>query len=101
MKKILIVSDGVIGHHFIQRVIGTHTTENRYYIIHPETEEKYKGYNPDRFRFFHFDPTSYYKISAVFKTDFTQVMLVIENRVELEQTIKNRIPLVFHKTKPL
>ncbi len=89
MKKILIVSDGVIGHHFIQRVIGTHTTENRYYIIHPETEEKYKGYNPDRFRFFHFDPTSYYKISAVFKTDFTQVMLAIENRVELEQTIKN------------
>jgi len=89
MKKILIVSNGVIGHHFIQRVIGTYTSENRYYIIHPETEKGYEGYNPTRFTFFNFDPTSYYKISAVLKTDFTQAMLAMEDKVELEQTIEN------------
>jgi len=89
MKKILIVSDGVIGRHFIQRVIGTYTSENSYYIIHPETEESYAGYNPARFKFFNFDPTSYYKIANVLQMDFTQAMLAIENPIELEQTIKN------------
>jgi hypothetical protein len=89
MKKILIVSNGVIGRHFVQRVIGTHTSENRYYILHPEAEESYGGYNPARFTFFNFDPTSYYKISAVLKTDFTQAMLAMEDKIELEQTIKN------------
>lgn len=89
MKKILIVSDGVIGRHFIQSVIGIHTSENSYYVIHPETEEAYAGYNPSRFKFFNFDPTSYYKIANVLKMDFTQAMLAIENPIELEQTIKN------------
>ncbi|MDP3464240.1 MAG: TrkA C-terminal domain-containing protein [Sulfuricurvum sp.] len=89
MKKILIVSDGVIGRHFVQRVIGIHTSENIYYVIHPETEAVYEGYNSTRFKFFNFDPTSYYKISNVLKTDFTQAILAMENYTELEQTIKN------------
>ncbi len=89
MKKILIVSDGVVGHHFIERVIGTHTTENIYYVIHTKGDESYEGYNQSRFKFFNFDPTSYYKIASILKMDFTQAILAMENQLELEQTIKN------------
>ncbi|MDD2830276.1 MAG: TrkA C-terminal domain-containing protein [Sulfuricurvum sp.] len=89
MKKILIVSDGAIGNHFIEGVIGTHTTENVYYVISPKDTDGYSGYNPSRFKFFNFDPTSYYKISNILKTDFTQAILAMENQTELRQTISN------------
>lgn len=88
MKKILIVSDGAIGQHFIERVIGTYTTENLYYIVQT-TEKTFDGYNPGRYKFFQFDPTSFYKISNLLKMDFWQVVLVMENQNDLEQTVKN------------
>lgn len=88
MKKILIVSDGPIGQHYIERVIGTYTSENLYYIVQAQ-EHLFEGYNPARFKFFQFDPTSFYKIANLLKMDFWQVMLVIENQTDLEQTIKN------------
>lgn len=88
MKKILIVSDGAIGKHYIERVIGTYTSENLYYVVHTE-ENRFEGYNPARYKFFQFDPTSFYKISNLLKMDFWQVVLVMENQVDLDQTIKN------------
>jgi hypothetical protein len=88
MKKILIVTDGAIGQHFIERVIGTYTSENLYYIIQT-TEKNFEGYNPARYKFFQFDPTSFYKISNLLKMDFWQVVLVMENQIDLENTIKN------------
>ncbi len=88
MKKILIVSDGAIGQHFIERVIGTYTSENLYYIV--QTNDKiFDGYNPARYKFFQFDPTSFYKISNLLKMDFWQVVLVMENQSDLDNTIKN------------
>lgn len=89
MKKILIVVDGPIGHHFIERVIGTQTSENIYYVIQSKGEEPFEGYNPARFKFFSFDPTSYYKIANVLKMDFSQAILAMENPSDLEHTIKN------------
>jgi len=88
MKKILIVTDGAIGQHFIERVIGTYTSENLYYIIQT-TEKNFEGYNPARYKFFQFDPTSFYKIANLLKMDFWQVVLVMENQIDLENTIKN------------
>lgn len=88
MKKILIVSDGAVGHHYIERVIGTYTSENLYYFVQTQ-ENSFKGYNPARFKFFQFDPTSFYKISHLLKMDFWQVILVMENQNDLDQTIKN------------
>lgn len=88
MKKILIVSDGAIGHHYIERVIGTYTSENLYYVVQTQ-ENDFQGYNPARYKFFQFDPTSFYKISNLLKMDFWQIILVMENANDLEQTIKN------------
>ncbi|MDD2780640.1 TrkA C-terminal domain-containing protein [Sulfuricurvum sp.] len=88
MKKILIISDGAIGNHYIERVIGTYTSENLYYVVHTQ-HKSFEGYNPARFKFFQFDPTSFYKISNLLKMDFWQVLLVMENQTDLEHTIKN------------
>lgn len=88
MKKILIISDGAIGHHFIERVIGTYTSENLYYVVEVKGSG-FGGFNPARFKFFEFDPTSYYKIANLLKMDFSQVILAMDNPIDLEHTIKN------------
>lgn len=88
MKKILIVSDGVIGRHFIERVIATYTTDNIYYVVQTRATA-FEGYNQARFKFFEFDPTSYYKLTNLLKMDFTQAILAMENPNDLDHTIRN------------
>ncbi len=88
MKKILIISDGAVGEHFMQRVLQTHTSENIYYIVEQRAKE-YADVNPARFKFYNFDPTSFSKLSNLLKMEFVQVMIAMDNQVEIENTIKN------------
>ncbi|MBL0708039.1 MAG: potassium transporter TrkA [Sulfurimonas sp.] len=95
MKKILIISDGDVGDHFMQRVIQTHSSENIYYIVEQKVKE-YKDVNPARFKFYNFDPTSFSKLSNLLKMEFIQVIIVMDNLVEIENTIKNIKLLKIH-----
>jgi hypothetical protein len=88
MKKILIISGGDVGKHFIQRVIDTYTSENIYYVVETKANE-YEGINPARFKFFEFDPTSMYKLSNILKMEFMQVFIAMDNKGDVENTIKN------------
>jgi len=88
MKKILIISDGNVGEHFIQRAIETYTSENIYYIV--QTKEKiFEDVNPARFKFYEFDPTSLYKIANLLKMEFVQVFIAMDSVIDVENTIKN------------
>ncbi len=88
MKKILIISDSSVGSHFIQRVSQTYSSENQYYIVELKAQE-YQDINPSRFKFYEFDPTSFYKLSNLLKMDFVQVILAMDTVVDIENTIKN------------
>lgn len=88
MKKILIISDGDVGEHFIQRVIETYTSENIYYVIQSKAKE-YKDANPARFKFYEFDSTSFYKLSNILKMEFVQVIIAMDDQQDVENTIKN------------
>ncbi len=88
MKKILILSSGDVGTHFIQRVIDTYTSENIYYVVELKAKE-YERVNPSRFKFFEFDPTSIYKLSNILKMEFIQVLIAMDNKADVENTIKN------------
>ena len=88
MKKILIISDGDAGEHFIQRIVETYTSENIYYVVQPKAQN-YKDVNPARFKFYQFDPTSLYKLANLLKMDFVQVFITMDNLVDVENTIKN------------
>ena len=88
MKKILIISDGSVGNHFIQRIIQTYTSENIYYVVQTKKIE-YEDVNPTRFKFYEFDPTSLYKISNLLKMEFVQVIIAMDNMADVENTIKN------------
>jgi hypothetical protein len=88
MKKILIISDGSVGEHFIQRVNETYTSENIYYVVQAK-EKKYEDINPARFKFYTFDSTSFYKLSNLLKMEFIQVFIIMDNLHDVEHTIKN------------
>lgn len=88
MKKILIISDGDVGKHFIQRVVETYTSENIYYVVELKAQ-KYENVNPARFKFYEFDPTSLYKLANLLKMEFIQVFISLENQQDLENTMKN------------
>ena len=88
MKKILIISNGGVGEHFIKRVIDTYTSENIYYIVQLKAK-KYEDVNPARFKFYEFDPTSLYKLANLLKMEFIQVFIAMYNQVDVENSIKN------------
>ena len=88
MKKILIISDGDVGAHFIQRVSETYTSENIYYIVQTKAQE-FPDVNPARFKFYEFDPTSLYKLANLLKMEFIQVFISMDSQVDTENTIKN------------
>ncbi len=88
MKKILIISDGNVGEHFIQRAIETYTSENIYYVVQTK-EKRFENVNPARFKFYEFDPTSLYKIANLLKMEFVQVFIAMDSAVDVENTIKN------------
>ena len=88
MKKILIISDGDAGEHFIKRTIATYTSENIYYVVQRK-DIKYEDVNPKRFKFYEFDTTSLYKIANLLKMEFVQVVIAMENSLDVENTIKN------------
>jgi hypothetical protein len=88
LKKILIISDGDAGEHFIRRVVETYTSENIYYVVQLKAK-KYKDANPARFKFYEFDSTSFYKLSNLLKMEFVQVIIAMDDQQDVENTIKN------------
>ena len=88
MKKILIISSGDVGSHFIQRVSETYSSENIYYVVELKAQE-YIDVNPSRFKFHEFDPTSLSKLSNLLKMEFIQVFIAMDNTTDVENTIKN------------
>ena len=88
MKKILIISDGEAGKHFVNRVIQTYTSENIYYVVETKAVE-HDEYNPARLKFFEFDPTSLHKLANILKMDFVQVVVLMNDETEAKYTIKN------------
>ena len=88
MKKILIISSGAVGQHFIQRVSETYTSENIYYVVELKSAE-YENINPARFKFYEFDPTSFHKLANLLKMEFIQVIIAMDNQSDVEITIKN------------
>ncbi len=89
MKKILIIADGKTAKRFLQRVISSDATNNKYFVVYyneatlPETKV-------EKFTYYKFDPTSFSKISVLVENeDFYQCMIITSTKTDLEQSYKN------------
>ncbi len=88
MKKILIISDGIVGEHFIERAIKTYSSENIYYVIQVKATE-FIDANPARFKFFEFDATSYSKLSNILKMEFIQIFIAVKHSTDVKNILIN------------
>ncbi|MDD5157036.1 TrkA C-terminal domain-containing protein [Sulfurimonas sp.] len=88
MKKILIVSNSDTSKYFLDRVLETYISDNMYYIIEAKAKN-YKDVNPSRFKFYEFDPTNFYKLSNLLKMDFTQIIVLMDDMLEMQYILKN------------
>lgn len=89
MKKFLIISDGAIGRHLIERVITTYSSENIYYIVQMSNGHSYSDVNQTYIKFYTFDPTSFHKLANLLKMDFSQVFIAMKDVQDTLITIKN------------
>ncbi len=89
VKKILIIADGSVARAFLQRLEDLDTSENIYHIIYYK-ESTLPRKRSEHFIYYHFDPTSFAKLSLLLEDiDFFQVMLILGNRIDLEATYEN------------
>jgi len=89
VKKILIIADGVTAHRFLQRVISSDVTENRYYIVY-YNDKTLPEVKSEKFLYYKFDPTSLTKISALLEhEDFYKCMIIVSNKTDLLASYKN------------
>ncbi len=88
MKKILILADGTTGKHFVERVADTYTSENIYYVVSMDKME-IEHAKASQFKFYHFDPTSFHKLSNLLKMDFVQVVMALKSSTDVEISIQN------------
>ena len=85
---VLILVDGIVAKHFITRILEDITTTNRYHIVHIDEELKPKEFG-DNFFFYHFDPTSFVKLSKLFTKNYKQVVIVLGNKVDTIASYEN------------
>ncbi|BDY11946.1 COG3400 family protein [Hydrogenimonas cancrithermarum] len=88
MKKILILADGIVAKHFLQRISETFISTNEYTIVTIDrsilTEKQ-----PSNFIAYQFDPTSYIKLSKLLKRDYDDIFVIMKNRIDAEGAYQN------------
>ncbi|WP_200764080.1 COG3400 family protein [Nitrosophilus alvini] len=88
MKNILILADGIVAKHFLERVIENYATENNYNVVYYNEKVLPKSRNSNM-KFFFFDPTSYVKLSQLFDEDFHQVHIIMANKIDTIASYNN------------
>ena len=88
MKKILLILDGMLSKHFLERVAQSATSENVFHVVYyndnilPKTKSDHTTY-------FKFDPTSFSKLSLLDHDDYIQVLVILATKSDTVTVIKH------------
>lgn len=89
MKKILIIADGKTAKRFLQRVISSDATNNKYFVVY-YNESTLPEAKVEKFTYYKFDPTSFSKISALVESeDFYQCMIITATKTDAQESYHN------------
>ena len=89
MKKILIIADGKTAKRFLQRVISTDATNNKYFVVYYD-DETLPETKVEKFSYYKFDPTSFSKISVLIENeDFYQCMIITSSKTDTKESYTN------------
>jgi len=88
VKNILILADGIVAKHFLKRVVQNYVAGNSYFIVYYD-EKILPEIKTENFKFFKFDPTSFVKLSNLFDEKFSQVVIVMGNKIDTIASYEN------------
>jgi hypothetical protein len=88
MKDILIIADGIVAKHFLERVCGDTDSDNSYSVVY-YNDKTITDKKADHIKYFKFDPTSFSKLRSVFKDSIVEVFIVVKKRFDALETYKN------------
>lgn len=88
MKKILIIADGILAKHFLERVMSSTMGENSYDIV-TYKDETVPQKKLENFTFYDFDPTSFEKLSPLLSRDYYQIMILVSQEIDAIGTYTN------------
>jgi len=86
--NVLILADGIVAKHFLDRIAKNYITKNRYYIVLMDESIKPKT-KSENFYFYHFDPTSFVKLSKLFTRRYNEVVIILGNKVDTLASFEN------------
>ncbi len=88
MKKILIIADGILAKHFLERVINSTSNDNSYDVV-TYRDKTVPSKKLDNFTFYNFDPTSFQKLSPLLNRDYYQIMIIVSKKMDAMGTYDN------------
>ena len=88
MKKILIIADGILAKHFLERVMSSTNNDNSYDIV-TYRDKTVPSKKLDNFTFYNFDPTSFEKLSPLLSRDYYQIMIIVSKKIDALGTYNN------------
>ncbi len=88
MKQILILADGIVAKHFLQRISETFSRTNEYTVVALDRTILPQQL-PSNITSYQFDPTSYIKLSMLIKREFDDIFIIMKNRVDAEGAYQN------------
>lgn len=89
MKQILIIAEGILAKHFLDRVFSLKNVTHDYKIILPNINDKIDENISDNVKFYHFDPTSFERLKNFYQDEYHQAMIILSNEQETIWTYKN------------
>ncbi len=81
MKKILIIADGILAKHFLERVMNSTSTDNSYDVV-AYRDKTVPTKKLENFLFYKFDPTSFEKLSPFVLRDYYQIMIIVSKKID-------------------
>ena len=88
MKNVLILADGIVAKHFLEKASQNYVANNSYFVVYYDDKILPKT-KTENFRFFKFDPTSFVKLSKLFDEKLSQVMIVMGNKIDTIASYEN------------
>ncbi len=81
MKRILIIADGLLAKHFLERIMDNINNDNSYDVI-TYREKSVPSKKLDHFTFYDFDPTSFSKLSLLLGRDYYEIMIIVSKKID-------------------
>lgn len=89
MNKILFLADGVFAKEFLRKICTNKTFKESLSIVYYNDESVDLEFESNQIKYYKFDPTSLKKLENLFKQDFHQAIIYMQNQDDMLSSYEN------------